>query len=127
MKLAVIFPAIAYYALKIMMKGFFAFSLAACCLAACADSSRRGDGVPKDNIAVRLFAAASIQGDQSPEPVRDAIRDALNLPLAQLRAKRYADYQMKPGQWTFQEVIARHYTGPAARENGSPFAFDGFG
>jgi hypothetical protein len=73
---------------------------------------------PKDNIAACFFAVAEPQGDHSPEPVRDAIRDALNLPLEELRAKRYANYQMEPGQWTFEEAIARSFAGGVRRENG---------
>jgi len=73
---------------------------------------------PEDNIAVCLFAVASPQGDHSPEPVRDAIKDALTLPLEELRAKRYADYSMVPNQWTFEEVIGATFTGEAMRKNG---------
>jgi len=73
---------------------------------------------PSDNIAVCFFAVTNPQGDHSPEPVRDAIKDALTLPLEELRTKRYANYQMEPNQWTFEEVIGHTFAGGAIRKNG---------
>jgi len=73
---------------------------------------------PADNIAVCFFAASNPQGDHSPEPVRDAVKDALTLPLEELRIRRYADYQMKPHQWTFEEVIGHAFAGGAMNKYG---------
>ena len=73
---------------------------------------------PSDNIAVCFFASAYPQGDHSPEPVRDALRDALTLSLEELRTRRYADYSMKPDQWTFEEVIGSTFTGGAKNRKG---------
>ena len=77
---------------------------------------------PDKNIAVCYFAAAHPQGDHSPEPVRDALKDALNLPLEELRTRRYADYHMEPDQWTFEEVIGSTFTGWALKNNGDGLA-----
>ena len=37
------------------------------------------------------------------------VKDALTLPLEELRAKRYANYQMEPNQWTFGQLLNGYY------------------
>jgi hypothetical protein len=65
---------------------------------------------PSENIAVCYFRGCMIQGDASRRPVVDALKDALTLPLEELRTRRYANYQMEPEQWSFTELFGKHYT-----------------
>jgi hypothetical protein len=74
---------------------------------------------PSENIALCFFARTNAQGDHSPEPLRDAIKDALTLPLEELRTRRYADYSMTPDMWTFAEVIGSTFTGMPRLKNGN--------
>lgn len=71
-----------------------------------------------ENLAVCFFANAIPQGDSDPAPLLEALRDAINLPLEELRAKRYTDVMGEPNKWTFEQVIGSVFTGSVRRENG---------
>jgi hypothetical protein len=73
---------------------------------------------PSENIASCYFRGASPQGDHSPEPVLSALRDALELPLEELRARRYPNYSLEPNQWTFEEVVGATFTSGSTMANG---------
>jgi hypothetical protein len=103
-------------------------------LVACAQSDVDKEGVdlsyrvdpnqpvcaPFDNIAVCFFRDAIFQSDGKAErrEVVRALKDALALPLEELRAKRYANAMEVPNQWTFEQLIGAYFTGGAIRKNG---------
>ena len=72
-----------------------------------------------ENIAVCFFSAAYPQsGDASLDPLREALEDALTLPLEELRAKRYPNYRMESSQWTFVQVIGAYFSSGSRTKNG---------
>jgi len=64
-----------------------------------------------ENYVVCYFTHADIQGetDDQMREVRRALMDALELTIEELRKPRYADYTLKPNQWTFAEIIGSYF------------------
>jgi len=97
-------------------------------LAACSQhvvESADGSGFkicdPSLNLVVCYFSDAYFQSgdvEESRREVIQALKDALVLPLEELRAKRYADYQMTPNQWTFGKLLNSYYS-VGVRMNGN--------
>jgi hypothetical protein len=76
---------------------------------------------PAGNIAVCYFAGATFQSgdvEGSRLIVTQALRDALNLPLEELRTKRYPNYQLEPNQWTFERLLDAYYTSSSGMADG---------
>jgi len=66
---------------------------------------------PTENLVVCFFSSAVFQAeakDQKRE-IRRALMDALELPVEELRKPRYADYQMRPDQWTFSQLLDGYF------------------
>jgi hypothetical protein len=110
---------------------FFAVIIFSGIMPSCAQTAEvaRGDGHTvcgaSENIAVCFFSNAELQGGDGPAgPVRDAIKDALTLPLAQLRARRYPDYQMKPDEWTFEQIIGAYFIPNSLASDGHPISIE---
>ncbi|MDR3159620.1 MAG: hypothetical protein LBU11_11600 [Zoogloeaceae bacterium] len=56
-----------------------------------------------------LFACAQAQTRRQLLEIRRALDDALTLPIAELRARRHADYMLTPNRWTFWELLAAYF------------------
>ena len=53
-------------------------------------------------------AELQCETDQQRESVVAALNDALALPAAELRARRYPDYTGREGQWDFATLLSRY-------------------
>lgn len=64
-----------------------------------------------ENLVVRFFADAELQVEtrQQLREIQRALNDALTLPVAELRARRYADYTMTADRWTFGMLISAYF------------------
>ena len=64
-----------------------------------------------ENVVVLYLGNAERQAE-SPEQegeILKALADLRTLPPEQLRARRYADYGLTPGQWTLPQLLQRYY------------------
>jgi hypothetical protein len=73
---------------------------------------------PTENLAACYFKGALLQGDSPVEPLQDALRDAVNLPLGELRAKRYVGTMGEPNKRAFEEVMGDYFTPGSRMKNG---------
>ena len=83
------------------------------------------------NLVQCFFSDAEFQsgGDEKrPRELQRAFKDALELPIEELRKPRYSDYQWNPNQWTFDQLIGKHFvSGALIRGYGyAPHDTDGF-
>jgi len=105
---------------------FFAFLILGGISVACSQPTAESVGdsgpvvcAPAENIAVCYFRSGIIQGDSPTIPIYEALRDALNLPIEELRDKRYVGRMGEPNNRTFVEIFNDYFTGSARLENGN--------
>lgn len=68
------------------------------------------------NIVQCFFYDVHFQGAESDAQrleVKRALTDALELPIEELREKRYADFRMEPNKWTLDRIISTYFMGRA--------------
>ena len=67
-----------------------------------------------ENEVVRYLKGAERQNetDDQRREIRHALEDLATLPPAELRKKRYADYSMKPGQWSLATLLHKYFVPP---------------
>lgn len=64
-----------------------------------------------DNRVVQYFTGAErqVETDGQKEEIRHVLRDLLSLPAAQVKDRRYADYEGKAGAWTAPQLLEKYY------------------
>jgi len=99
----------------------FSSMLLACSKPATDNAEDSGDVVcaPSENIAACFFRGGLIQGDSPTIPIYEALKDALTLPLEELRAKRYVGRMGEPSNRTFEEIFNDYFTGGPRLGDGS--------
>jgi hypothetical protein len=65
----------------------------------------------QDNVVVDFLKGAErqVETEEQRREIRRALEDLLTLPAADARARRYADYQGKPGTWSATQLLQRYY------------------
>ncbi len=97
--------------LRIFAVFVFGGLLFACAQAQTAPAKgEKGNAAPA-NLVVRYFSDADLQAEtrQQLREIRRALNDALTLPVAELRKRRYADYTMAPDRWTFGKLVGSYF------------------
>jgi hypothetical protein len=63
------------------------------------------------NIVVSYFSGAELQAETKSQlrEIKKALNDMLNLSIPELQARRYADYQMAPDQWSLGELLNAYF------------------
>jgi uncharacterized membrane protein len=81
------------------------------CAATQTGTQASGTAAASGNIVVSWFAGAELQTETRSQlrEIRKALNDMLALPVPQLQARRYADYQMKPDQWTLDQLLNAYF------------------
>jgi hypothetical protein len=81
---------------QIFLCGMFCF--AACALAQVETVLPDTPSPASKNIVVSYFSGAELQAETRSQlhEIKKALNDMLNLPIPELQARRYADYQMTP-------------------------------
>jgi hypothetical protein len=99
--------------LRIFIVFAFGGLLLACAQAQTVPAAAKGEkrNVTSENLVVRYFADADLQAEtrQQLREIRRALEDALTLPIAELRIRRYADYTMTVDRWTFGKLIGSYF------------------
>jgi hypothetical protein len=67
-----------------------------------------------DLCLARYFRDAEVQAEDDAQiaNLRAGLSDALKLPVASLRKKRYRDYQGKSDAWDLRTLLGQHLPGP---------------
>jgi len=80
--------------------------------------------VTRENDVAAFLAGAERQSESEDQKgeIRRALQDVLKLPPAELRGRRYADYQMRTNAWTVVELLQRYYV-PRSRAFLDPETF----
>lgn len=83
-----------------------------------APATATSPSAPSANPIVRYLRGAELQAEDEAQVanIHRAFEDLVALPTAELRARRYADYQGTPGAWDLPRVIRSHFV-PESREN----------
>jgi hypothetical protein len=72
-------------------------------------------GTASMNLVVRYFSDADLQAEtqQQLREIRQALNDAITLPVAELCVRRYANYMMTPDRWAFGKLIGSYFLSTA--------------
>ncbi len=73
-------------------------------------------------VAYLEGAERQSESDDQRREIRRALQDMLDLDPKALAARRYADYQLRPGRWTAIQVLER-YCVPGTRTALGPATF----
>jgi hypothetical protein len=75
----------------------------------------------EQNLVVLYFMDADLQAETRAQlrEVKRALDDMLTQPVSTLRANRYADYMMKPGQWTLGMLLNAYFMSVYPQETDS--------
>jgi hypothetical protein len=70
--------------------------------------------ISRQNEVVRYLGQADRQAETQDQrnEIKRALEDMLKVPAAELRQRRYADYQMHPARWTLVELLRRYFVPP---------------
>jgi hypothetical protein len=69
-------------------------------------------------VAYLRGAELQCEDDSQRANIRRALDDLATLPIAELRARRYADYQGAPGAWDLPRVLRSHFVPDDQRNAG---------
>ena len=74
-----------------------------------------------ENIVVLHFTNAELQVETKSQlrEIKKALNDLITLPVPELRTQRYADYQMRPGQWSIGQLIDAYFLSTSSQETSS--------
>jgi hypothetical protein len=77
----------------------------------CEDPKEKYENPPEtQNYLYEYLKGAELQCEDVQEAeISHVLNDLLNLPAAELRKKRYKNYQGHPGKWTAPYFIERHF------------------
>lgn len=80
------------------------------------------EAAPNAVAAYLEGAERQSETDDQRREIRRALQDMLDLDAKALAARRYADYQLRPGRWTAIQVLERYFV-PRTRTALDPATF----